>query len=520
MQIGCMYKGTELLEGVQVHYSIFGKEIYVYDPGIICDESSIKKFLSKLSAVQLLRKLADTALKHEMKSGPSFYNGIPIDTYLVIRSAEYTVHYADEQCNDEISSEQYLIFLKMIFSITNSERLTKSENMLSLLVLTSNQHFPSQENQFSELARCYLLFGRIWQGCIPNMDIGRDIEDITGVQYPALILHTYAILGKRESYFWPYEAKKLNSFAEKTGVDFTLETQNKYLEWASCNIDQARRYRGSLLTFKKYPIFHSNFKPLENKEEVFIKISGQQLHKKSTIGIYYELSEKYAGDRGKNPFREAFGHVFQEYVGQVLKEYFHSWNVNEEITYRKNKSKHQSVDWLVWKGKKAILIEAKQNALGYNAKYSGELNSIRSDISRNIGKAFSQLETTIREIMEQNLKEFQFLSNVTKFESVVVLFDSLYNARAIVDSSLVSSEYDNFHSHHIIGISDFEYFCDCQKEKESMFSILKKKRKKKKYCLMDFREYLLHIFPNPKSQISMHEDVFEQIFSGIAESDA
>lgn len=499
--------------GGQMRRRILGKEFIIFDPGISCDESDLARFLSKLSVTYLLRKIADTASQIDIQQGMCYVGEIPVDNYLLIFTAEYVIKYSNTTNYNEVTEQNFDSLLRMMYCIASNKLLSNNENRLTLLVTMSHQHFPSQENQLSELARSYYIYCSIWRKYNSDINVVSDIRDITGIHYPILLLFTYAYYGVKEGYFWPYEEEMLAKLARDTKLAFSMNSQSSYFDWSCCDLITARNYSGSLSIFQKYPLFKSTYRPLKTKKEVYFKISGRELHKKATIGIYYDLSEKYSNLSGKNIFRESFGQVFQEYVGIILREYFHSWNVQPEIKYVKNQSQRLSIDWIVWKDNKAILIEVKQNALGYKAKVSGSQEIIQKDIKRSIGKAMHQLETTKKEIESQNITEFSEFADIDQFETLIVLYDPLYYAREIVDHCLEESEFEEYSRHHIIGIPDFEYFCDCQEESESMFDILSYKRVDSRYIKLDFREYLIKMYPECIKQVGFHSRIYDEIFA-------
>ena len=365
----------------------------------------------------------------------------------------------------------------------------------------------------SKLARCFYLYCQLWSACDTGFDARQEIEKIVGIDYHVLLLFTFAFIGMKQSYFWPYEKDVLDELAVSTKLPITHNAQRKFLDWCCCDTSIARNYDGSIKVFEKYPMIRCDYKPIISKGDVFLRVSSRELHRKATKGIYYDLSERHSGASGANQFRTAFGTVFQEYVGVFLREHFQSWDIQPEIEYYEGKTSRRSIDWIAWRDDKAILFEVKQNALGYQAKTSGRTDLIRQDVNCNIGKAISQIEKTIKEIRTQKHEEFKKYRNVSKIESVVVLYDSLYLARKVLNECIDKVKYPSYQKHHIIGICDFEYLCECQKDTESMFDILQNKKTKPDYKMMDFNEYLINVFPNYGQHVKYHAKVFDEVFA-------
>lgn len=496
---------------------IYGKGLIAFDPGVSCNENDVIRFLRNVSQTHLMRKISDTDSDIDIETGLTYIGEIPVNSPLLVTAAEYAVRYCNTSKHEEISEKVFSIYLRMIFKITDDQMLRENDNRFSLLVSLANRNFPSQENMLSELARCFFLYCKLWSIVDTDLDARHEIEEIAGIDYHLLLLFTYAFTGAKNSYFWPYEEETLEDLAHTTKLPITINAQDKYLDWCCCDTSLARSYDGSIRIFEKYPMIRCDYKPNKSKGDVLLRISSRELHRKASIGIYYDLSERYSGESGNNPFRTAFGIVFQEYVGVLLREHFKSWDIQPEIEYREGKNKRRSIDWIVWKKEKAILIEVKQNALGYQAKTSGKQDLICKDVKRNIGKAITQLEKTKLEIQNQEHEEFKKYAKVSEIETMVVLYDPLYVSRKVLDECIDKTKHRNYQSHHVISICDFEHFCDCQKDAESMFDIMSFKKMEQEYERMDFREYLVKMYPHYQRQISFHAKIFDEVFSVMPE---
>ena len=497
-------------------HSIHGKEILSFDPQITCTENNVIQYLQRFSLVLMLRRIADIDESLVGNLGLTYVGKIPVNSSILITAADYAVRHCNESNIDEIPERDFRLYLRMVFALSSKRTLEKSENPFSAFVSMSNQNFPSQENILSELARAYYIYCLLWKNVDTGIDIEKEIRRVTGLEYLLIVFFTYAYMGTETSYFWPCSAHNLDALAKETNIPLSARAQRQYLDWSSCDASRARGYHGSLMVFQKYPLFKSDYRPNSDRGEVYLKVASRELHRKATIGIYYEMSEAYNAGSGKNRFRDSFGKVFQEYVGVLLREHFSSWEVYPEIEYWDGKEKRLSIDWIVRKGDKAILIEVKQNVLGFKAKTSGKQEDIEKDVHRNIGLAFKQLKETTEEIAGQR-PEFEQFSNVTQIETLVVLHDPLYVSKTIVSTCLGSAESQTPQRHHVISICDFEYLCDCQKESESMHDILSYKNIEKKSKDLDFREYLVQMYPEYDRQIPFHADIYDKIFSVMKE---
>lgn len=487
--------------------SIFGKRIFLNEEIIKCDEKTVIKFVSNLSTLNLMKSIADLLPSLEVDSENANYNGVPINTYLLILLSKYVVLYSNNNTYEAISCHTLSELLRMGHGLVEKEILEPDKSFVACMLRYSYRHFPFQVNLLSVIARYYYLYVILWSNIVPDMDIMNDIKTITGIPYRELLYFTHAFSGSRESYFRPYNEELLADFSDKTGLSFSGVTQKRFLDWASCDIVKAREYDGTVNLFHKYPIYKCD-NTQYTLDNVYINVSKHLLHDKATIGMFYDLSELHAKPGTANKFRESFGHVFQEYVGIVLRQSFKTWNVEPEITFSKSM---KTVDWFVWKDNKAILIEVKSNPLSYKSKYEGNIAAAKIDVQRTIGKAYSQLEKTIDNIENRIYPEMYKYSSITEYQTVVVTVEPLYYAKAIAGKLLDSKMYTRFEQHHIIGIDDFEYICHCQSNSESLYELLKEKNTDEEKRYMDFSEYTYYVYPDIQEHIPFHSTLYKDM---------
>src|SRR5690606_3096543 len=113
--------------------------------------------------------------------------------------------------------------------------------------------------------------------------------------------------------------------------------------------------------------------------------------------------------RGENLFRVAFGHVFEAYVGDLLRQGCGPSQVRSEFEYVKGR---KSPDWMVIQGDTLVVIEVKQSALTLNAKVSGDVEVARSSLTRTLGKGVRQLTNFRKHLLHVGVPGFEDVKRV------------------------------------------------------------------------------------------------------------
>ncbi len=223
--------------------------------------------------------------------------------------------------------------------------------------------------------------------------------------------------------------------------------------------------------------------------------------------MYFQLCDRFNKGGKDNEFKTNYGPVFQEYVGELLRFYFNSWEVIPEIRYKKNRNEYDTVDWLVHKDDKLILIEVKQSALSAKSKYTPKEENILADLKQNVFKAIEQLTKTEQDIRQNSYKELAPFKKVTKFAKLVVIRDSLYFANYLAKSAFGNrvKKYD----YQIVNITEFEALLSVQRQHENLFDIITEKNRSDNE--KDFNEYLYENYPDADFNIEFlipHWDAF------------
>lgn len=149
-----------------------------------------------------------------------------------------------------------------------------------------------------------------------------------------------------------------------------------------------------------------------------------------STGLYFSLAEHFRKDRA-NDFREKFGHVFEEYVGRILREGVESGQgkleILPEISYGRGRL---PPDWIVIRDHDAILIECKSSQLSVKAKASIDEAVLDESVERVFHKSVSQISDFV-EFLNENPSRVPQLRDVERFYGLVVCYVPLYLANSV-----------------------------------------------------------------------------------------
>jgi hypothetical protein len=486
---------------MHLHGDLLGKKVFVYDPHIKCTELDFKGYINRFSRIESLRQIGDLS-KRLFNSNLMFLKvgEVPYTADILVDFAYKVIKYCSDSSIQPMTNNDIKYALKMCHKLYDVGVSKKEDrNNMALLTKLAYRQFIFQQNKFLNVTRCYYIYSSLWYKVqkASGIDIMTEIEKEIGIPYELALLFTYALLGTENSFFWIYDKNTIQEISDKTGRDLTVKSHEKYVKWCSGSFDDILANTHFLTPFIPFPIIETKLKPLQHKEAVFVAISPQLLFDKLTTGLYFSLTRRFNKGDKNNLFKEIYGHVFQEYVGQLLHYYCSSWKVIPEIMYKKQGQIVHSVDWLITKDTAMVLIEVKQSSIFLEAKQRPSINLIESDLRKTVFKAIEQLDRTEKDIISKKYKELAEFAGISKFVKIVVINDPLYNANMIVKDVLKNKIRDM--SFQIINIGDFETILSCQNPAESLFKIIE--YKSLYYNKMDFNEYICHQYPSASTSI-------------------
>lgn len=375
------------------------------------------------------------------------------------------------------------------------------------MVRTSQAQFAIQGALNQLLPRTVLIYRDIWplvekaKGVSP-LD---DLKKITGgLDLGQALLFAMAWWGSvDQGYFRPYTATQFDEAKRKEILN--ADAQQKALAWLSASYSEIReaarkhsqkhvppderydRYRFNPLLER--PIIRPEIQPDPANGPVYMLPCPRLLYYRVTSGLYHDLLNHHMGEGVQNPFKEAFGHVFQEYVGVLLREALGTDSVLPEWQYGSAKQARDTPDWIVLDGDRAVVIEVKQSGHFLPSKMWGHLDDLRAELKRTAGRAAGQLHA-FQQALDGSAPGLERLQDVASIERVLVTYDFLSWGNWIIrqEAQSVAGVGPDFHF-HVAHIDEFERLLGACSDR-SLFDLLHQKRTgEDDQDIMDFREW-------------------------------
>ncbi|PLY03701.1 MAG: hypothetical protein C0622_04110 [Desulfuromonas sp.] len=468
--------------------TFLGKNIYTYDPKIKCSKTDLSVLISDFSRTESLRQICffSKQLFDKPKENLKF-RGVPL--------REEILHYLAltiiENCRDDnqrhLNDVALEKALKMCHYLVDNRYDTNPEQAINTLIEISYNQFIFQQKNYNNFSRNYYIYTSLWNKLDHNdICILNEIESEIGIPYNYAIIFAFALLGNRHGHFWEYGKKEIADINYRTGLSLTTEHHRKFISYCCGSYDEITSQDKKIPTFIRFPIINTKISPIKNKGNVYLIISQQFVHDKLTTGLYFNLSSRFNEGGKRNKFKEHFGHVFQNYVGEILNFHLNGWEIVLEFKYKKKNGHQDTVDWFAKQGDKLILIEVKQSSIFIESKYSPSNKSIEQDLKKTIIHAVKQLETTKEDITKRQYKELIKFEGIKKFAKLIIINDPLYNSNFLIKSIFNNEiKYKDF---QIININDLEYLLSHKNVHDYFFDVIYDKKENNNET--DFNEYI------------------------------
>lgn len=491
--------------------TFLGKRLVTYDPAIECTEDDFARFLSQFNRLETLRIICPISRQLFYDQNQILKIGeVPVREEIVHYFAYMAIKHCDENIDKCMMDWHVELALKMSHKLIDNKFSDKEYGAIEVLTKVSYNQFVFKQKNFNNFCRNYYIYTELWAKVARanEIDILNEIHKEIGLPYNYALLFAYALAGNKHGHFWLFGEKEINEINDITGYSITVEHHINFTKWCSGTFDDILNQDGVIPPFIRFPVVETKSQPLSNKGEVFMIISPQFIHDKLTSGLYFSLADRFNKGRKSNKFKELFGYVFQEYIGDLLRFYFKQWQIIPEIKYKKGNNDQDSVDWFLVKDDKLILIEVKQSSIFLGSKFDPSVESIVKDLEKTVIHAVNQLSTSEKDIISDKYFELNKFTNVRHIAKLIIINDPLFNANFIVKSLLKGKEEDL--SFHVININDFETILSCQQESESLFDLLQYKTLE--HNEMDFNEFLYAVYPDGRSDIEFLVPIWNRFF--------
>jgi hypothetical protein len=241
------------------------------------------------------------------------------------------------------------------------------------------------------------------------------------------------------------------------------------------------------------------------------------LFRRFTEGIYYEIC--------KEPdFSDAFGHSFEQYVGDVLKRgnRLGQLQIHAERQYMVGKERKDTVDWIVEDTSALMFVESKTKRLRLEAKTEIRTTDMLEKELGKLADFIVQTYKTIRDYRNNHYPELPFRDAKPVYPVVLTLeewysFGDMIQAKLdeMVAQRLTMEGLDRSWTEEmpwsVCSVEDFEKLIQVV-EKRQIDEVMKRKASSS-----EFRMWAMWPFLNVQFKIEMQEsiDLFPEVLDAI-----
>jgi len=502
--------------------TLVGKHVKFFDDSRKATLEELRAHLARFNLTWTLRRIAEvgavaleSALELPEISAPAYC--LP---YLALVALQVC---SDDGGDDPGYSPHLVEAIRLFNGLEEPLESTGSEwDGYDFLIRTAYAQLPAHYDLHNSTARTWLLYNDIWPTVAKAQGVAAStrLSELTGVSLPQLIMFGYAYTGRSKSgYFVPYTEQQLATLKPELGVGPVQ--QQRFLDWVTTSYVDARvnaaqaspgigydKYR--LSPFLTKPVARPERPPAGAPDGLHLVPVPAFLARRVTEGLYHELANDSNAGGAINPFRTAFGHVFEAYVGELLRAGCGTASVIPEFKYGRKGTQVASPDWLVLDGSRLVVIEVKQSALTLNSKIFGRIADVVRDLRQNLAAGAEQV-LNFRKALKLGTQGLEALSHVTEIELLVVTYDQIPFANFVFRGLMKSEGLADAEDVHFCSIDDFErlqqYSWRC-----SPFGHLRSKHDNSfnQSHTLDFRDWLSELGP-PSGAHPLLGGVFKNI---------
>lgn len=410
--------------------------------------------------------------------------------------------------------------------------MSEKTNPLGCLMRAGAAQFDYDRELRHTIPRILVIYNQVWKQAIQekDLDISDALQEMTGLTLQEILALGFTFFSSaHHGYIQIIE--NTEQYPEPLRTILSTKKQNSFLKWISCDYRAFRSIaKTDMPPSDKYE--HFRFNPLYEKPaltpyrspkpemaQVYITPIPTLISYRITNGLYFALSNYFRKSTGGQSFRNAFGVVFQEYVGLLLRQSLGDENVIEEWNYVHKKDEKATPDWIVICKGRAVLIEAKQAGLYLESKKWANDQEIEKDLKRNIGKGAIQMYKFQNDVKDNICKLPKALDNIEITEKIVVTFDRSYYLNSILRDEIkriYKPKLDDYHW-HTIAVEELEYLLGYAET--NFANVLEQKRCNPEYDKMDFKEYGWQLSQLSNREGTLHnpylDSTFQQFFDDL-----
>ena len=343
------------------------------------------------------------------------------------------------------------------------QAISAKPGITSLLVPMSFQQFISQLDPKDVFTRQWYIFCKIRERLGNNNfdDINEVFLNETGItisEYTKLCILIFATI-----ITYPrFNIGELSQTKIK-GLDdvFNKEKLDAFLDLISTDYSGFRKLDNEINSDLDPKYTKTRFNPLWLKPVIKIKTDDYiapciTAYTTSTFkGLFWWFDNYFRKQSKKkaDDFRSYFGNLFEEYVGDIIKDTYGTENVLPQIKYGSKKNNSLFFDWIVEKEDKVLCFEVKGYQFPLEVLQKGDEEKINKEIVNKLVKTIIQMYKRTKDIDDYDeLKSFRNKNSfpIAIFYDIPLISTPMYKDKIIEVLNELESKY--------IGIKDFEYY--------------------------------------------------------------
>lgn len=482
--------------------SIAGKNIITYTPRGLKRYSpdEIGQYLRKFKLCDALRLIGKLSYEIRFQEGLYTISNVPVFNGVLAYLSMRLIENSNDYRSRNMSINDLLTVIDMFFGLPDPFQEDR-ENPQGCLIRFGSAQFDYDREAYHLLPRTLIIYGDLWNTVAASnqIDIADAIKSLCGLNLQEILVLSLAFSERaKNGFFRLYE--EIDKYPNSIKKYFCINKQQAFANWISCSYSDFRslsraelppateyeKFRFNPLCLKPVIIPDRNINP--GFSQVYITPIPSLIYERVTRGLYFSLSD-YFRSGTSNPFRGAFGSVFQEYVGLLLKKTFGEANVQKEWRYGSKQHSKDTPDWFVIQNGIAVLIEVKQSGLYLNAKKWGDLQDIQQNLKLSIGGGVDQIWKFENDVESGLCTVPDWFKGIKITERLVVTYDRPYFLNSILRDEirqLYPSISETYHW-HTIAVEELEYFLGIVST--NFIEALAEKRLDAEGDRMDFRDY-------------------------------
>lgn len=347
---------------------------------------------------------------------------------------------------------EYLLADPLTFDKSILKQFQNSNPVFAMLRMVGNQ-FPYNVNLFGQYARPIILFNELpkklaGRSNIPTFNLedsffkisGFSIADFikvgflayTAAEFSKAFTRGYFEKARSQGITVPHDSEMLPIIEQlSTDPKKFISTYRKYME-----VDR----RFAMYDFN--PLFlHPIVRPWRQKRTVdqdqdrMLAPIPNLIAQRISMGIFYQMFNHY-----KTEFSKYFGHVFEAYVGCILKASNYSSTLlsEEEIRRKYSQQKGKVPDWVIIDGATTIFIECKATRFSRAATTLGSEDTVNDSLKQVI-KGLHQLYD-FRKACRAKVEGLETFHTSKEFIPVLITLEPLHMINSILFKEFIDQK--------------------------------------------------------------------------------